>query len=156
MHCVRAAKGQLISKCLFCIFNSPNKTNENIQLYYYGTSSRIVFVRFLGVLKTQKRHFKMNWPLHRPKSSIWSWFMSFFCGFSNYGPSLRGTTELCHWKLTLLNTYRVSSFEKDILFTLEMVMSDFYLLRSVAERDWVLIPQLLKPSRIKKGRKWCS
>ena len=29
--------------------------------------------------------------LHRPKSSIWSWSMSFFCGFSNYGPSLPGT-----------------------------------------------------------------
>jgi hypothetical protein len=45
------SKGQLISKCLFDIFNSPKTTNEKIQLYYYGTSSQIVFVRFLGELK---------------------------------------------------------------------------------------------------------
>ena len=37
--------------------------NEKIQLYYYGTSSRIVFVRFLGELKTPKRHFEINWPV---------------------------------------------------------------------------------------------
>ena len=37
--------------------------NEKIQLYYYGTSSWIVFIRFLGELKTPKRHFEINWPL---------------------------------------------------------------------------------------------
>ena len=56
------SKGQLISKCLFGIFNSPpKKTNEKIRLYYYGNSNRIVFVRFLGELKTPKRHFENNW-----------------------------------------------------------------------------------------------
>ena len=55
-----SCKGQLISKCLFGIFNSPKKTNEKIPLYYYGTSSRIIFVCFLGELKTPKRHFKIN------------------------------------------------------------------------------------------------
>ena len=34
------------------------KTND-----YYSTSSRIVFVRFLGEFKTPKRHFEINWPL---------------------------------------------------------------------------------------------
>ena len=48
------AKGQLISKCLFGIFNSPKKWTKKIRLYYYGTSSRIVFVHFLGELKTPK------------------------------------------------------------------------------------------------------
>ena len=33
------------------------------RLYYYGTSSRIVFVRFLGELKTPKIHFEINRPL---------------------------------------------------------------------------------------------
>ena len=56
-------KGWLIWKCLFGIFNSPKKMNEKIRLYYYGTSSWIVFVRFLGELKTPKRHFEINWPL---------------------------------------------------------------------------------------------
>jgi hypothetical protein len=47
-------KGQLISKCLFGIFNSPKKRTKKIRLYYYGTSSRIVSVRFMGELKTTK------------------------------------------------------------------------------------------------------
>ena len=64
-------KGQLITKCLLGIFNSPKKTNEKIQLYY-GTSSRIVFVRFLGELKTPKRHFEINWPLVVSKT-LFSW-----------------------------------------------------------------------------------
>ena len=55
------SKGQLISKCLFGIFNSPKKQRKNSTvLYYYGTSSRIVFVRFSGELKTSKRHFEIN------------------------------------------------------------------------------------------------
>ena len=39
------------------------KWKKKIRLYYYSTSSRIVFVRFLRELKTPKRHFKINWPL---------------------------------------------------------------------------------------------
>ena len=34
-----------------------------LTLLYYGTSSRIVFVHFLGELKTPKRHLEINWPL---------------------------------------------------------------------------------------------
>jgi hypothetical protein len=47
----------------FWYLQFSQKTNENFWLYYYGTSSRIVFVRFLGELKTPKRHFEINWPL---------------------------------------------------------------------------------------------
>ena len=47
-------KGQLISKCLFGIFNSPKTEQKNSTLLLYGTSSQIVFVRFLGELKTPK------------------------------------------------------------------------------------------------------
>ena len=58
------SKGQLISKCLFGIFNSPQKWTKKFNFtYYYGTSSRIVFVSFLGELKTPKRNFEINWPL---------------------------------------------------------------------------------------------
>ena len=57
-----AGKGQLISKCLVGngYLQFSQKTNEKIRLYYYGTSSRIVFVCFLGELKTPKRHFEIN------------------------------------------------------------------------------------------------
>ena len=56
------SKGQLISKCLFGIFNSP-KNEQKIRLYYYGTfylKSQIVSICFLGELKTPKRHFEIN------------------------------------------------------------------------------------------------
>ena len=39
------------------------KNELKIQLYYYGTSSRVVFVHFLGELKIPKRHSEINWPL---------------------------------------------------------------------------------------------
>ena len=42
-----ALKGQLISKWYL---QFSQKTNKKIQLYYYGTSSQIVFVQFLGEL----------------------------------------------------------------------------------------------------------
>ena len=49
------AKGQLISKCLFGIFNSPKEGMKKFNFTTnYGTSSRIVFVRVMGVLKTPK------------------------------------------------------------------------------------------------------
>ena len=47
----------------FWYLQFSQKTNKKIRLYYYGTSSRIVFVRFLKELKTPKRHFEINWPL---------------------------------------------------------------------------------------------
>ena len=59
----QAVKGQLISKCFFGIFNPPKKRTKKFNFTtkkLYGTSSRIVFVRFLGELKTPKRHFETN------------------------------------------------------------------------------------------------
>ena len=57
-------KGQLISKCFLWYLQFSQKTNEKIWLYYLiGTSCQIVFVCFLGELKTTKRHFEINWPL---------------------------------------------------------------------------------------------
>ena len=47
----------------FCYLRFFQKTNKKNRLNYYGTSSRIVFVRFLEELKTPKRHFEINWPL---------------------------------------------------------------------------------------------
>ena len=47
----------------FWYLQFSQKTNKKIWLYYYGTSSRIVFVRFLGELKISKRRFEINWPL---------------------------------------------------------------------------------------------
>ena len=48
--------GQLILNCLFDIFKILPKNERKSSTYYYGTSSRIVFVPFLGELKTPKRH----------------------------------------------------------------------------------------------------
>ena len=47
----------------FWYLQFSQKLNEKIRLYYNGTSSWIVFVHFLGELKTPKRHFEINWPL---------------------------------------------------------------------------------------------
>ena len=55
-------KGQLISKVLFGVFNSPKKRTKNVcpsrlgQKFEFSSS-------FLGELKTLKRHFEINWPL---------------------------------------------------------------------------------------------
>ena len=57
-------KGELISKCLFDIFNSSkNQTKKSTWILWYLMSCRIVYVRFLEELKTPKRHFEINWPL---------------------------------------------------------------------------------------------
>ena len=47
----------------FWYLQFSQKINKKFWIYYYGTSSRIVFVLFLGELKTPKRHFEINWPL---------------------------------------------------------------------------------------------
>ena len=52
-------KGQIISKCLFGIVISTKKQKENLTLLH-DTASRIIFVRFLGEVKTSKRHFEIN------------------------------------------------------------------------------------------------
>ena len=56
-------KGQLISKWFFGVIDFLQKTNERIRLYYYDTSGRLVFVRFLEEIDDPKNHFEINWPL---------------------------------------------------------------------------------------------
>ena len=48
MKKVAGTKGQLISKWFLGSSISSKKMNEGIRLYYYDTSGRLVFVRFLG------------------------------------------------------------------------------------------------------------
>ena len=58
-----SAKGQIISKCFFGVFDFLQKTNEGIQLYYYDTSNRLVFVHFFEENEDTKKHFEIIWPL---------------------------------------------------------------------------------------------
>ena len=55
-----AAKGQSISKCLLGVFNSPKKWLKQFDLRYHLVVKSNCFVRFLGELKTPKRHFEIN------------------------------------------------------------------------------------------------
>ena len=57
-------KGQLISKCLLGIFNTPKKRKKSSPLLLWYLKLNF-FVYFLGELKTAKRHFEINWPLKR-------------------------------------------------------------------------------------------
>ena len=54
------SRGQLISKCLFGVSNSP-KTNLKTQIF-----AQKFFVCFLGELKKPKCPFEINWPVVNP------------------------------------------------------------------------------------------
>ena len=56
-------KGQLISKFLFGVFNSPKQMNENNSTWGTIVVKSDFYVRFLRELKIPKRHFEINWPL---------------------------------------------------------------------------------------------
>jgi hypothetical protein len=43
---------------VFDVFDFLQKTNKRIQLYYYDTSSRLVFIRFLEEIKDTKKTFR--------------------------------------------------------------------------------------------------
>ena len=67
------SKGQIILKCLFEVSSTIQKTNEQIWLYYYGTSSWIVFVHSFEELKTPKRHMEINCVLSfRSHNANWA------------------------------------------------------------------------------------
>ena len=54
-------KGQLISKRIFGIFNSPKKQTKEFDFTTMVLQlSRIVSIHFLGELKTPKRHFEIH------------------------------------------------------------------------------------------------
>ena len=50
-------KGQLISKWFLGVVDFLQKTNEQIQLYYYDTSGWLVFVRLLEEIDNPKKPF---------------------------------------------------------------------------------------------------
>ena len=52
------SKGQLISKGLVGILNSPKKRTKKFNLQYYDTSGRLVFVRFFGRIEDTKKAFR--------------------------------------------------------------------------------------------------
>ena len=54
-----------------------NKRKNATLLLCIGTSSRIVFVHFLGELKTPKRHFEINWPLVDMLHISYGWHIGF-------------------------------------------------------------------------------
>ena len=67
MYVIVNAKSQLISKWFGGHRFPPKKMNEQIWLYYYDTSGRLVFVRFLRKLTTPRNHFEIDWPLRDKK-----------------------------------------------------------------------------------------
>ena len=56
--CWFLGKGQLISKWFLGSSIFLQKMNEQIRLYYYDTSSRLVFVRFLEEIDDPKKPFR--------------------------------------------------------------------------------------------------
>ena len=86
-------KGQLISKCLFRIFNSPKKRTKKFD------SSR-----FLGVLKTPKRRFEIDWPLKALRLLNFEIFSMSYRYFSFFEHTI---THFCHilQSLHLLKPY---------------------------------------------------
>ena len=48
---------------IFWVIDFLQKTNEQIRLYYYDTSGRLVFVRFLEEIDVPQKRFEINWPL---------------------------------------------------------------------------------------------
>ena len=51
-------KGQIISKWFFGVFNFLQKTNKGIRLYYYETSSWLVFNHLLEEIEDTKKPFR--------------------------------------------------------------------------------------------------
>ena len=56
-------KGQLISKCIFCVFNSFQKTNENKSTWGIIVVKSNPFVRFLEEFTAWQFAFEFYWPL---------------------------------------------------------------------------------------------
>ena len=60
-------KGQLISKCLFGVFNFFQKMNENKSTWGVIVHSKVEFVcSFLEETSAWKNHFDYVWPLEAP------------------------------------------------------------------------------------------
>ena len=61
----KVTKGQLISKCLFGVFNFFQKTNKNKSTWGIIVVKSNLFVRFLEETLAWKNHFEFVWPLVR-------------------------------------------------------------------------------------------
>ena len=59
IHC-EWGKGQLFSKCLLGIFNSPKKRMKNFNFTTMVPQVELFSFVFYGELKTPKRHFEIN------------------------------------------------------------------------------------------------
>ena len=76
------------------------------------TSSRIVFVRFLGELKTLKRHFEINWPLKPNLASLTALLWACLCCWTTVpktikkillrSPYLPSFSTKCSWETQVL------------------------------------------------------
>ena len=63
-------KGQIISKCILVSSIFSKKTNERIRLYYYETSSRLVFVRFWGEIEDTKKPFRNDLTFSKTENTV--------------------------------------------------------------------------------------
>ena len=61
---ILVAKGHLISKCLYGIFNSPNKRTKILTLLLWYLKSNC-FCSFFWRIEDTKRHFEIDWPLSK-------------------------------------------------------------------------------------------
>ena len=62
------AKGQLFSKCIFCVFNSSKKMDKKIQcnvIKHNDTSGRIVFINFFWRIENNKKTFRNQFTFRR-------------------------------------------------------------------------------------------
>ena len=62
LSCKYLLKGQLISKCLFGVFDFSQKTNENKSTWGIIVVKSNFFIRILEELRIPKSPFEINWP----------------------------------------------------------------------------------------------
>ena len=105
-------KLQLISKYLFWYISSSLPKNEwKGWLYYNGTWSRNVSIRFMGELKALKRYFEINWSLDSTFLNI-KVFIVFIRGKTakklNIQKKRKKKPHACKWpQLWVRHTYKM-------------------------------------------------
>ena len=81
------SEGQLISTCLFGVFNLSQKTNKNKSTYGIIVVKSTFFVRFLGESRIPKSQFEINWPFIfiqiRIKETVWTKISTFQSDFQS-------------------------------------------------------------------------
>ena len=60
---MKPSKGQLISKCLFGVFNFLKKTNKNMSTWGFIVVKKNLFVSFLEETSAWRNRFDFVWPL---------------------------------------------------------------------------------------------